>query len=123
MGGCNGGCAGCGACGSCGGGLTLLPAELALLRELAACPFLPVGLDSAAGEPVYLENGAEQAAEYSRAVSLLEKRGLVRVDYGIPLSGFDYAAYARCARKGSIALTARGQSIVEVLEVQGVAEG
>ena len=125
MGGCAGGCSGCGgcnSCGGCGGGLTLLPEELALLRDLAACPFLPVGLDSATGEPVYLENGADAAEEYSRAVSLLEKRGLIGVDYGIPLDGFDYTAYARCSRKGSIALTARGQSVVELLDVQGAAE-
>ena len=48
---CGGNCAGCpgGGCSGCagkGGAITLHPAEIDILRELAVCPFLPVGLNS-----------------------------------------------------------------------------
>ena len=52
----------------------------------------------------------------------LEKRGLIRIDYDIPLSGFDYAGYDGCFRRGSLALTARGQAVIESLAVQGISE-
>ena len=53
---CGGNCADCpgGGCSGCagkGGAITLHPAEIDILRELAACPFLPVGLNSRTGEP------------------------------------------------------------------------
>ncbi len=54
------------------------------------------------------------------AIAALEKRGFIRIDYDIPLAGFAYEGYDACFRKGSLALTARGQDIVERLSVQGV---
>ena len=122
---CGGNCAGCpgGGCAGCGGGaLTLHPAEIDILRELAVCPFLPVGLNSRTGEPVCREFPGLDEALVPLAVQALEKRGLIRIDYDIPLSGFDYAGYDGCFRRGGLALTARGQAVIESLAVQGISE-
>lgn len=108
----------CGACGSCGGGeLLLTPAELDLLERLAQTPFLPVGK----GEyPVYLEEAARSPSEWGAALLALEQKGLIRLDYDLPLKGFAYKGYEDCPLRGSMALTARGQDVVEQIEIQGI---
>ena len=110
---CGGNCAGCpgGGCSGCagkGGAITLHPAEIDILRELAVCPFLPVGLNSRTGEPFCLE------------FPDMEKRGFIRIDYDSPLAGGAYEGYEVCFRRGSLALTAKGQDVIERLAVQGV---
>ena len=42
-------------------------------------------------------------------LSLLQRRGLVRVDAELPLSNYDYSAWDERYAHGSAALTARGQ--------------
>ena len=113
-----------GTCGGCGGGpLLLTPPEAALLERLAQTPFLPVG--KGLGElPVYLEEpeGPWAPEESGRAILALAQKGLVRLDSDVPLQGFDYAAYGHCPLHGSFALTARGQAVVEQIEIQGIEE-
>ncbi|WP_297871329.1 hypothetical protein [uncultured Oscillibacter sp.] len=108
----------CGACGSCGGGeLLLTPAELSLLERLAQTPFLPVGK----GEyPVFLEEAGRSPAEWGAALLALEQKGLIRLDYDLPLKGCGYKGYEACSLRGSMALTARGQDVVEQIEIQGI---
>lgn len=119
--GCDGkSCSSCGGCGSCGNALSLLPEELELLRSFAQRPFQPVARKAADDIPVYLENGSEMQEMSSAAIRLLERRRLIRIDYDIPLKGFDYAAYQAYPRRGSMALTARGLEVLEVLEIQGL---
>lgn len=111
----------CGSCGGCGAdwSLALTEAELALLERLAQTPFLPVG--KALGEyPIYREEQDRSPEEYGKAVLGLDLKGLVRLDYDLPLSGFDYGAYQDCPLRGSMALTARGQAVVEQIEIQGI---
>jgi hypothetical protein len=100
----------------------LTAAELALLEQFAQFPFLPVARRPDSEEPVYLENGAAQQQETGQAIAGLERLGLIALDYHLPLSNFDYAGYEGYALHGSMALTARGQAVVECLEIQGVTE-
>ncbi len=55
------------------------------------------------------------------ALSVLEKRGFIRIDYDIPLAGFGPMRAMKSAFEGgSLALTAKGQDVIERLAVQGV---
>lgn len=72
--------------------------------------------------PIYLEDTRYTREEYSLILECLEKKGLIDIDYRQSLSGFDYSAYAGFPCHGSIALTARGQTVVEMLELQGFGE-
>lgn len=118
-GGCCGGCAG-GGCAGCGGDgtLTLTALEREILELLAATPFLPAGFRKRTGRAVCRElPGDEEAC--SDALRALEFKRLVSLDADIPLAGFDYAAYVDFPHHGSLALTARGQQVLELLELQG----
>ena len=120
-GGCGG--SGCGSCsGGCGRNLTLTPQEISILEELAQIPFLPVARKADDMTPIYLEGTAFSREEYSAILSHLDRKGLIDIDYRKALSGFDYQNYAGFPVHGSMALTARGQGVVEMLEVQGAGE-
>ena len=110
----------CGNCGGCGGAMELSTGEIRMLQKLAQIPFLPVARKMSDDIPVYLEDTEETMETYSLILQCLEKRGLISIDYDLPLSGFDDSAYAAYPIRGSFALTARGQQVVELLEVQGI---
>ena len=109
----------CGSCGSCGGAMELTSGEIRMLLMLGQIPFLPVARKMGDDVPVYLEDDACTPEEYSLILQCLEKRGLISIDYDQPLKGFDSAAYAAYPIRGSFALTARGQQVLELLEMQG----
>ena len=113
-------CSGCSNCGGCGASLTLTEAEISLLRLFSQIPFLPVARHSGSEEPVFLELGAPDF--YGVVIACLERKGLIDIDYHMPLGGFDYATYAAYPLKGSMALTARGQETLDLLERQGFTE-
>lgn len=115
---CGGSCGG--SCGGCGGELELTQNELDLLRRFAQLPFLPVARRTDSETPICLENGADSAEELGRAIAGLSQKRLIRLDYDLPLLNFDYAAYSQYTHKGSMALTAAGQTAVELLEIQGI---
>ena len=50
----------------------------------------------------------------------MEKKGLIRMDYDAPLKGADMSAYAGFPVHGSISLTQRGYTVLELLETQGI---
>lgn len=114
----------CGDCGNCGGcgSLMLTEAELALLRRFGVTPFLPAAAAYDRKAPVYREDRDRPEAEYSAAILGLTAKGLIRLDYDIPLGNFDYAAYKACPLHGSMALTAWGQEVLEQIEIQGIGE-
>lgn len=118
------GCGNCGGCGNggCGGVLELTAVELALLRRLGETPFLPAAAEYGGKAPVYLEDRDWTPEEYSAAILGLAGKGLLRVDYDIPLERFDYQAYERWPLHGSMALTGWGQEILEQIEIQGIGE-
>jgi hypothetical protein len=114
---CNGNCAGCSGCGKA---LELTQGEVDLLNTLAQIPFLPVARKADDMTPVYLEDCTYSPEDYSLILQVLEKKGLIDLDYSTPLKGFDMAAYAGYPVHGTIALTARGQTVVELLDKQGI---
>lgn len=124
MGNCNscGGC-GCSSCsGGCGRNLSLTSQEISILEELAQIPFLPVARKADDMAPIYLEGTEFSREEYSMILSHLDRKGLIDIDYRNPLSGFDYAAYAAFPVWGSMALTERGHTVIELMEMQGIAQ-
>ena len=125
-GGCGGnGCGGngCGSCsGGCGRNLTLTPQEISILEELMQSPFLPVARKADDMTPIYLEGTEFSREEYSMILAHLDRKGLIDIDYRNPLSGFDYASYAGYPVHGSIALTERGHTVIELMEMQGIGE-
>lgn len=109
----------CGNCGGCGE-LILSEGEVALLQKLGQIPFLPAARRADDMTPVYLEDSEYTAEEYSLFLQCLEKRGLIRLDYDKPLSGFRYDQYAAYPVHGSFALTQRGQQVLEIMEIHGI---
>lgn len=124
--GCGGDCASCGgncpSCGGCGGALFLTPGEIAMLRRMGQIPFLPIARRIDTVDPVYLEDTDKSVTEYGLILMCLEKKGLISLDFDRPLAGFDDSAYAAYPIRGSMALTARGQSVLDLLELQGAQE-
>lgn len=122
MSGCGNCCGNCGNCGSCGGCMELTAGELDMLQTLAQIPFLPVARRLGEDVPVYLEETERSQEEYSLILQCLEKRGLISIDYDQPLKNFNAAAYEGYPIRGSFALTARGQQVLELLQLQGIGE-
>ena len=115
--GCNGNCAGCSGCAR---ELVLTREEIDLLEKLGQIPFLPVARSMGDLTPIYLEDGEQET--YSLLLQVLEKKGLISLDFDKPLAGFDDGAYAAYPIRGSMALTRRGQDVLELLELQGFHE-
>ena len=112
---CNGNCA---SCGGCARELTISQQELDFLLKFAQIPFLPVARKMGDLEPVYLE--ADAPEDCSLILQCLEKKGLISLDYDMPLKGFDDSAYAAYPIRGSMALTERGHQVLELIERQGM---
>ena len=110
----------CGQCGGCAKELVLTEREINLLECLAQIPFLPVARKADTMDGVYLDEPAED--KWTPVLACLEKKGLIDLDYRTPLSGFDYSAYQGYPVHGSMALTARGQSVIELMQLQGLRE-
>lgn len=118
--GCENGCGGCGGCRR--REIVLTPPEAALLLRLGELAFLPVARRWDGETPVYLEESGKPPEEYGEALAWLELKGLISLDYDLPLVNFDYAAYRDYPVHGSAALTAAGQEALESLELQGAQE-
>jgi hypothetical protein len=112
--GCNGNCS---ACSGCARELVLTEKEMDFLHVLGQYAFLPVARTLGDLTPVYLEEGDRE--EMSLLLQCLEKKGLISLDYDKPLRRFDEAAYADYPIRGSMALTERGQKVLELMELQG----
>lgn len=112
---CGGNCANCSGCAR---ELTLTEAEITFLNTLAQYAFLPVARTMGDLTPVYLEEG--EPGQMSLLLQLLEKKGLISLDYDRPLKGYDMSAYAAYPIHGSIALTERGQKVLELMDYQGI---
>ena len=119
MAGCNGNCA---ACGGCAKQLTLTDMEIHMLQTLGQIPFLPIARKADDMTPVYLEDTVYSREESSLILQVLEQKGLISLDYDKPLSGVDMTAYAGYPVRGSMALTAKGQTVLDILETQGIGE-
>lgn len=114
MGHCNGNCA---SCSGCARELVLTQKEMDFLNTLGQYAFLPVARTMGDLTPIYLEEGDRE--EMSLLLQVLEKKGLISLDYDKPLKGMDDSAYAPYPIRGSMALTERGQKVLELMEYQG----
>ena len=115
------GCENCsGGCGGCARELTLTAGELDMLSKLSQIPFLPIARKIDDATPIYLEDTDHTVEEYSLILQLLEKKNLITLDFDRPLKNHTpspgYPIY------GSMALTARGQQVLDLLELQGINE-
>ena len=109
-------CTSCGGCSGCARELTLSEGEITFLRRLGEVAFLPVARQLGDLTPIFPEtDGVENM---SLILQVLEKKGLISLDYDKPLAGFD--GYGDYPVKGSMALTQRGQQVLELMEYQGV---
>ena len=113
------GCAGCSGCGGCASTLELTRKEMDFLRLLGQVAFLPLARRAEDPAPICREDPAEDPAQVSLLLQCLEKKRLVSLDYDKPLHGAAMERYCDCPIHGSIALTRRGQQVLELLEVQG----
>lgn len=112
----------CGSCGGCASALELTVGEIHILQELGQYSFLPVARRADDMVPVYLEDQQYSREEYSLILQVLEKKDLIDLDYFAPLTGADMSAYGAYPVHGSMALTKRGQTVLELLELQGITE-
>ena len=105
-------------CGSYGNRIPLSDAEIEILLELAQYSFLPVASNDH-DTPVFRESSSRSEADYAAALLDMQKKGLIRMDYDIPFSNYDYRLYSDCSHFGSIALTRHGQGVADQVEIQG----
>ena len=117
---CGGNCGSCNGC--CGGQMELAEGEIRMLLMLGQIPFLPVARKADTMTPIYLEDTDCSKEEYSLILQALEAKGLIDLDYSKPLGGFDMTAYKGYPVHGTVALTQRGQLVVDMLDKQGIAE-
>ena len=114
MGHCSGNCS---ACSGCGRARKLTGNEMEYVRTLGQVAFLPVARTAADPAPAYPER-----EDLPLVLQCLEKKGLISLDYDLPLAGCREPGYLALPVRGSAALTARGQQVLELMEYQGVQE-
>lgn len=110
----------CGSCNGCAKVLELTEGEIEMLRSLGQFAFLPIARRADDMVPVYLEEQDRSVEDYSLILRVLEQKNLVSLDYDHPLPHADLSAYASYPVKGSMALTSRGQKVVEMLDISGI---
>ena len=111
---------GCPNCNGCSGALTLHAGEVHILKQLAQFAFLPVARKADDMTPFYPEGTEYSAEEYSLILQSLEKKQLISIDYDAPLKGCNDCAYAGYPVRGSFSLTERGQTVINLMDIQGV---
>ena len=112
---------GCGAC--CSGEVLLCNEEVAILSALAQLAFLPIACREAQSPPSYLsvtDNFGLSPELFSQVIASLSFKGFISVDPDIPLSNVDYWIHHPEVGMhfGSIALTSRGQELLDFLELE-----
>lgn len=112
----------CGSCGGCVRVLELTDGEIHVLQLLGQFAFLPIARRADDMVPVFLEDDRHSQAEYSLILQVLEQKGLICLDYDAPLPGADLAAYRAWPVRGSMALTGKGQTVVEMLDIEGISQ-
>ena len=75
----------------------------------------PVSVIREAEAPVFPEEAGKELL-----LQCLEKKGLISLDYDKPLKDYHTPAYDASPVRGSMALTKRGQDVLELMEYQGV---
>ena len=109
-------------CDHCGKALSLTREEITVLHKFAQTPFISAARKIDDATPIYLEDSDYTPEEYGIILTLLERKGLIRIDFDIPLKNADTGIYEAYPMVGSMALTARGQQVLDLLELQGAQE-
>ena len=91
-----------------------------LLEELAVFALLPVARRADDMTPHYVEGTAYSQEDYSAILLHLERKKLIDIDYGSPVGSYTDPGYAGLKVRGSVALTGRGQAVVEQLHIHGI---
>jgi hypothetical protein len=115
---CGGGCSG--SCSGCAKTLELTQGEVSILQELAVYAFLPVARKADDMTPFFPEGTEYTLEEYSAILMHLERKGLISMDYGAPIGNYPAQLYGPWPVHGSMALTQRGQEVVETLNITGI---
>ena len=105
----------CASCRGCMGVLELTDGEVEMLRTLGQFAFLPIARKADDMVPVYLEDENHSPEEYSLILQCLEQKNLISIDYDKPMGNVDMSAYGGYPVHGSMALTARGQEVLDTL--------
>ena len=119
--GCNNCSGNCEHCGGCAGHLVVSKVEWELMDLLAQIPFLPVARSAGDPRPVYFPE-EDNGEDYSLILTCLEKKGLITLDYDIPVVGEWDSRYDAYPIRGSMALTLRGQQVLDLVDKQGFTE-
>ena len=90
------------------------------LQELAMYAFLPVARKADDITPFYPEGTEHPLEVYSAILMHLERKGLVNIDYSAPIGNYPAELYAAWPVHGSVALTQKGQEVVETLSINGI---
>lgn len=109
-----------GGCAACGAALELTREEICLLRELAVYAFLPVARRPDDMTPFYPEGADMPQALYTAVMEHLQRKGLIDLDYDAPIGSYSATGYACLPIHGSMALTERGQQVVDALDILGL---
>lgn len=115
-------CAGCGGCTQCGGcsgcgSIALTQSQLDVLARFAVMPFYPAGYMLPDDAPVCLDFCTPE--EMQALQSLIAQR-LISSDPYETVAGADLSGYRSFQLHGSVALTRRGQQVIEQLDMQGL---
>ncbi len=114
-------CKNCGGgCGGCAKVLELTQGEIDLLQELGVYAFLPVARKADDMTPFYPEGTDYTLQEYCAILLHLERKGLISLDYSAPIGAYPEELYRPWPVHGSVALTERGQEVVERLNITGI---
>ena len=110
----------CSSCNGCAKVLELTQGEIDILQELGVYAFLPVARRADDMTPFYPEGESYSLEEYSAILLHLERKGLISIDYGALVGVYPAPLYGRWPVHGSMALTQRGQEVVESLSITGI---
>lgn len=98
--------------------MVLSQQEINLLFRFSQVPFLPVAMDDGTSLPVYSDDDLDFSSSCGEAILGLAQKGLISLDFDLPLTNYDYAAYEQYPQRGSMALTAKGQDTLDLMEYQ-----
>lgn len=98
--------------------MVLSQQEIKLLLRFSQVPFLPVAMDDVTSLPVYLDDDLDFSSSCGEAILGLAQKGLISLDFDLPLTNYDYATYEQYPQRGSMALTAKGQDTLDLMEYQ-----
>lgn len=128
-------CHNCGGCGHSAPSEPLNEIETLLMDELAQAAFLPVcrllicspeekDLSFVMSAPVYLPDrsaSTETVRSYGAALLQLQRRRYITLDYGVPLSGFDYEEWKQSDYYQSFAFSVEAPGAEPVMEPGSIA--